>query len=98
MKSEILYTLIHAPVLSEKSMRLAEQANQYVFKVDPKSTKLQIKSAIEKMFDVKVSAIGTVNIKGKVKRTKNRIGKRSDFKKAYVTLAEGQTINITEMQ
>ncbi len=98
MKSEYLYTLIHAPVLSEKSMRLAEQANQYVFKVDKKSTKLQIKSAVEKMFDVKVCAVDTVTLKGKVKRTKNRIGQRSDFKKAYVTLVKGQTINITEMQ
>ncbi len=97
MKSEILYTLIHAPILSEKTMRLADQ-NQYVFKVDIKSTKLQIKSAVEKMFDVKVAAVGTATLLGKVKRTKNRIGKRSDFKKAYVTLAEGQTINITEMQ
>jgi large subunit ribosomal protein L23 len=98
MKSENLYTLIHAPILSEKTMRLAEQANQYVFKVDKKSTKLQIRSAIEKMFDVKVAAVGTATLKGKVKRTKNRLGKRSDFKKAYVTLVAGQTINITEMQ
>lgn len=98
MKSEILYTLIQAPIMSEKTMRLAESANQYVFKVDIKSTKLQIKSAIEKMFDVKVTAVGTATLLGKVKRTKNRIGKRSDFKKAYVTLAKGQTINITEMQ
>lgn len=98
MKSEILYTLIHAPILSEKSMRLAEQTNQYVFKVDLKSTKLQIKSAIEKMFDVKVAGVSTATLKGKVKRTKQRLGKRSDFKKAYVTLAEGQKINITEMQ
>lgn len=98
MKSENLFTLIKAPILSEKTMRLAEQANQYVFKVDLKSTKLQIKSAVEKMFDVKVAAVGTATIPGKVKRTKNRLGKRSDFKKAYVTLAEGQTINITEMQ
>ncbi len=98
MKSEILYTLIQAPILSEKTMRLAEQANQYVFKVDKKSTKLQIRSAVEKMFDVKVTAVGTATLKGKVKRTKNRIGKRSDFKKAYVTLVAGQTINITEMQ
>jgi large subunit ribosomal protein L23 len=97
MKSEILYTLIHAPILSEKTMRLADQ-NQYVFKVDIKSTKLQIRSAVEKMFDVKVAAVGTATLQGKVKRTKNRLGKRSDFKKAYVTLAEGQTINITEMQ
>lgn len=98
MKSENLYTLIHAPILSEKTMRLAEQANQYVFKVDKRSTKLQIRSAIEKMFDVKVAAVGTANLQGKVKRTKNRLGKRSDFKKAYVTLVAGQTINITEMQ
>lgn len=98
MKSENLYQLIQAPILSEKTMRLAEQANQYVFKVDKRSTKLQIRSAIEKMFEVKVAAVGTATIKGKVKRTKNRIGKRSDFKKAYVTLVAGQTINITEMQ
>lgn len=98
MKFENLYTLIQAPVLSEKSMRLAEEANQYVFKVEKKSTKLEIKQAVEKMFNVTVNAVCTTNMLGKVKRTKNRIGKRSDFKKAYVTLAAGQTINITEMQ
>ncbi len=98
MRIENLYTLIHAPVLSEKTMRIAEKSNQYAFKVDKRSTKIEIKQAIEKAFDVKVDAVRTVNIQGKVKRTKNQLGKRSDFKKAYVTLAAGQSINITEMQ
>jgi large subunit ribosomal protein L23 len=98
MKFENLYTLIHAPVLSEKTMRLSEGANQYVFKVDIKSTKPQIRNAVEKMFDVKVISVCTSTTMGKVKRTRNNLGKRSDFKKAYVTLAQGQTINITEMQ
>jgi large subunit ribosomal protein L23 len=66
-----------------------------VFKVRKDATKPQIKSAVEALFDVKVTAVNTLNVKGKVKRFRGRVGKRDDVKKAVVTLAEGQKIDVT---
>lgn len=93
MNQERLYKVIVAPVISEKSTRVAELANQVVFKVANTATKKEVAAAVEKMFDVKVNGVQTLNMKGKTKRTRFGLGKRNDWKKAYVTLAEGQEID-----
>lgn len=77
--------VIIEPVISEKSYGLLEQ-NQYTFLVDPRSNKTEIKIAVEKIFDVKVTNVNTINRKGKRKRTRTGFGKRKDTKRAIVTL------------
>ncbi len=94
MKQERLYDIILAPVITEKSQRISEQ-NQVVFRVRQDATKPEIKEAVQTLFGVKVEAVNTLNVKGKVKRFRGTIGKRSDFKKAIVTLGEGQSIDVT---
>lgn len=94
MNEARLYEIIVAPVLTEKSQRISEM-NQVVFRVRTDATKPEIKVAVEKLFSVKVDAVNTLNVKGKVKMFRGRRGKRSDFKKAVVTLAEGQKIDVT---
>ncbi|KAB8313994.1 50S ribosomal protein L23 [Tolypothrix campylonemoides VB511288] len=89
-----LYSIIRAPRVSEKTARLQEVSNQYVFEVATDATKADIKQAVEKLFDVKVEAVNVVNVKGKNKAFKFRMGRRGDWRKAYVTLAEGQTIDV----
>ena len=88
------YDVIVSPVITEKATALSEQ-NKVVFKVRPDATKPQIKEAVEKLFDVKVKSVNTVVTKGKVKMFRGTRGQRSDVKKAVVTLAEGQTIDVT---
>ena len=88
------YDIILAPVITEKATLLSEK-NQVVFKVRPDATKPQIKAAVEALFNVKVTAVNTMNVKGKVKRFRGRVGKRPDVKKAIVTLAEGARIDVT---
>ncbi len=88
------YDIIVAPVITEKATLLSEK-NQVVFKVRPDATKPQIKAAVEALFNVKVTAVNTMNVKGKVKRFRGRPGKRPDIKKAIVTLAEGARIDVT---
>lgn len=85
--------VIKAPVITEKSGTLA-QNNQYVFKVDPRSNKTEIKLAIEKIFNVKVESIRTVNVKPKKRRVGRYTGLTKRTKKAIVTLAEGQQIEL----
>ena len=89
------YDVILAPHITEKSTLLSEQ-NGVVFKVANDATKPQIKEAVEALFEVKVVGVNTIVQKGKSKRWKGRPYKRSDTKKAIVTLAEGQSIDITE--
>jgi len=93
MNVERLTKVIVGPVVAEKASRVAEQHNQVVLKVLPNANKLEIKHAVEHMFDVKVASVTTTNVKGKVKRTGRIMGKRSDWKKAYVTLVDGSDIN-----
>ncbi|MDC9725582.1 MAG: 50S ribosomal protein L23 [Gammaproteobacteria bacterium] len=93
MNVERLTKVIVGPVVAEKASRVAEQNNQVVLKVLPNANKLEIKHAVEQMFDVKVASVTTTNVKGKVKRTGRIMGKRSDWKKAYVTLVDGADIN-----
>jgi len=95
---ERLMTVLVAPHVSEKSAIVAEKANQIVFRVRRDSTKLEIKAAVEFMFEVKVDAVRVVNVVGKAKRFGGRPGRRSDFKKAYVSLAEGQSIDFAGVE
>ena len=94
MNDAKLYDVIRAPRVSEKTARLQEVSNQYVFEVATDATKADIKVAIEKLFDVKVEAVNVLNVKGKGKAFKNRAGRRGDWRKAYVKLADGQSIDV----
>ena len=93
MREERLLQVLVAPHVSEKSTTAAETNNTVVFKVATTATKAEIKAAVEKLFEVQVKGVRTVNVKGKTKRTGMRVGKRSDWKKAYVTLQEGSDID-----
>jgi large subunit ribosomal protein L23 len=93
MNQERIMKVLIAPVVSEKSTRLADANRQFVFKVVKDASKPEIRKAVELMFDVKVDAVQVTNVKGKIKRSGSRLGKRSDWKKAFVTLAEGHDIN-----
>lgn len=88
-----MHRLILAPIVSEKSTRALETGNQVVFRVLKDAAKPEIKFAVEKLFNVKVTDVRTLNVKGKNKGGQKSPGRRSDWKKAYVTLAEGQTID-----
>ncbi len=88
------YDVIVAPHITEKATLLSEN-NAVVFRVAPEATKPQIKAAVEALFDVKVKGVNTLTQKGKTKRWKGRPYKRTDVKKAVVTLAEGQSIDVT---
>ncbi|GEN99761.1 50S ribosomal protein L23 [Novosphingobium sediminis] len=88
------YDVIVAPHITEKATLLSEH-NAVVFKVAGKATKTEIKAAVEALFDVKVTKVNTLNQEGKTKRWKGSPYKRSDFKKAVVTLAPGQSIDVT---
>lgn len=92
-QQERLYKVLLAPVVSEKAAMASELANQVVFKVLVSSTKAEVKAAVEKLFDVSVVDVKTLKVKGKTKRTRNGLGQRSDWKKAYVRLADGQDID-----
>ena len=89
-----LYDFILAPLITEKAT-LASEHNQVMFRVPLKSTKPEIKRAIETLFKVSVTAVNTLITKGKKKRFRGRMGQRSDVKKAIVTLAAGQSIDVT---
>ena len=88
------YDVIRKPVITEKAT-MASEANAVVFEVSMSANKPQIKEAIEALFDVKVKAVNTTITKGKTKRFRGQLGTRNDVKKAYVTLEEGNTIDVT---
>jgi large subunit ribosomal protein L23 len=94
LSREAMYTIIRSPHITEKSTMLSEK-NQVVFRVALDATKPEIRAAVEGLFGVKVMAVNTLIQKGKTKRFRGRQGVRSDVKKAFVTLAEGQTIDFT---
>lgn len=94
MSSIELAKIIEAPVVSEKGAIVADKHNQFVFKVKKTATKLQIKRAVELMFNVKVDSVRVLNVEGKIKRFGRTLGKRSDWKKAYVKLESGQSIEL----
>ena len=87
--------IIKEPEITEKSTRLSQEENKYVFKVDSKATKDQIKEAIETIFKVKVVGISTINAKTKKKRVGRYTGRTNRYKKAVVKLADGQSIELS---
>ena len=89
-------TIIRRPLITEKGTQLRETGNQYVFEVDRLASKHQIKEAVQKLFKVQVDQVKTLNIRGKVKRVGRSLGKRPNWKKAYVTLKAGSTIEFFE--
>jgi large subunit ribosomal protein L23 len=91
---ERMYDILLAPVITEKATRLSEH-NQVAFRVLVDATKPEIKAAVEGVFGVKVLSVNTITVKGKKKLFRGRPGQRSDYKKAMVTLAEGQSIDVT---
>lgn len=88
------HDIIHAPVVSEKSYDLIEHQNAYTFEVDPRSNKEEIRDAVATVFDVTVLRVNTMNRRGKRKRYGNKFGKRKDVKRAVVTLAPGDSIDL----
>ena len=86
--------IIKAPLITEKSASLGQERGQYVFKVDPRANKTEIKLAIEKIFSVKVTEVRTLNVKPKKRKVGRYAGLTNRSKKAIVTLAEGQTIEL----
>mgnify|MGYP001225871343 FL=1 len=94
LSQERMYELICSPIITEKSTIISEY-NQVSFRVPLEATKPEIRAAVEGLFDVKVKAVNTIVQKGKVKRFRGHLGKRSDFKKAIVTLVDGDSIDIT---
>ena len=93
MNQERLMKVLVAPVVSEKSTRIADANRQFVFKVVKDASKPEVRKAVELMFDVKVNSVQITNMRGKTKRHGQNIGRRADWKKAYVTLAEGHDID-----
>jgi len=93
MNEELLYQVLLAPYMSEKSTRLADKHKQFTFEVRRDANKKIIKQAVEKMFDVKVESVTVLNNTGKKKTYGRRLGKRADTKKAYVRLKSGFDID-----
>lgn len=94
-KRIILSQVLLSPIVSEKSTIATEKNNHFVFRVQKMATKIEIKEAVEIMFDVQVEAVKVLNVKGKVKRFGGVLGKRSGWKKAYVNLKSGQDIDFS---
>jgi large subunit ribosomal protein L23 len=90
------HQIIRRPLVTEKSTQQKEKNNQYAFEVDPKANKIEIQSAVERLFKVKVSQVRTCSVLGKVKRLGRKYGKRADWKKAIITLKEGDRIDFFE--
>ena len=90
-----IYEVLRRPIETEKSRYQNAKLHQYVFEVDGRATKPQIKEAVEKLFDVKVKSVNTHIRKGKVKAFKGTVGEQSEVKRAVVTLEEGHTIDVT---
>jgi large subunit ribosomal protein L23 len=89
-----MYNIIHRPVITEKATNASEH-NQVIFRVPLDATKREVKAAVEGLFNVKVEAVNTIRVKGKLKRFRGRVGRRSDYKKAIVRLAEGSRVDVT---
>ncbi|QIB50678.1 MULTISPECIES: 50S ribosomal protein L23 [Pseudomonas] len=98
MNQERIFKVLLGPHVSEKATVLADSKNQFVFKVENTATKLEIKKAVEQLFNVKVKTVSTLNVKGKTKRTVRGLGKRNDWKKAYVSLQPGQDIDFASAE
>ncbi len=95
MNQERVFKVLVGPHISEKATVLADSKGQFVFKVATDATKLEIKKAVETLFGVKVARVTTLNVKGKTKRTVRGLGKRNDWKKAYIARQPGQDLDFT---
>lgn len=95
MNQERVFKVLLGLHVSEKATVLADSKKQFVFKVATDATKLEIKKAVESLFDVKVAAVNTLNVQGKTKRTARGLGKRNDWKKAYIALQPGQDLDFS---
>src|SRR5262245_5062083 len=89
------FTILLAPHFSEKVAGLTDESNQYAFKVARDATKPEIKAAVESIFSVTVANVSTMNVRGKEKRTQRGVSRKNHWKKAYVRLAPGQSIDLT---
>ena len=89
------YTIVLNPLISEKGTFLSQKENKVIFKVDAKANKVEIRKALEALYPVKVTGINTVNVKGKPKRLRYQLGRTSNWKKAIITLREGDKIEFT---
>jgi large subunit ribosomal protein L23 len=89
-----MYDLIRSPVITEKATNVSEY-DQVIFRVPLTATKREVRAAIEGLFNVEVRAVNTIRVMGKLKRFRGRLGRRSDYKKAIVTLGSGQRIDVT---
>lgn len=94
MSATNLYEVLRSPLVSEKTARVQERANQYVFEVASGATKADVKAAVERLFNVKVQSVQVVNTRGKTKAFRGRLGTRQGVRKAYVRLGEGQAIDL----
>ncbi|MFW5980796.1 MAG: 50S ribosomal protein L23 [Halanaerobiaceae bacterium] len=90
------HDIIIRPIISEQSMELMESNNTYAFEVAKTANKIEIRKAIEEIFEVEIENVNTMNMKGKKRRLGRNEGKRPDWKKAYVKLAEGENIEVYE--
>lgn len=95
-ESARLRKLLKRPLITEKSVKLQETVNTFAFEVAREANKVEIKRAIETIFDVKVEGVRIVTMRGKMKRLGRFVGQRSSWKKAFVTLAQGQTLELFE--
>jgi large subunit ribosomal protein L23 len=94
MNKNRLYQVLLAPRVTEKTTRVGEESNQYVFRVVKDANKSEVRNAVEMLFDVSVESVRIVNVKGKNKSFRMRPGRRSDWKKAYVRVQDGQVIDL----
>ena len=97
MNAERVFQILLGPHVSEKAAIVAEQGNQYVFKVALDASKIEIKTSVEQLFNVKVDDVQTLRVKGKTKRTRFGMSKRPSWKKAYVRLEQGQEIDFASL-
>ena len=93
MNPERIYTVLREPHFTEKVSILGEKANQYAFKVATDAAKAEIREAVETLFNVTVQKVTTANVKGKVKRNARGLSRKKNWKKAYITVAEGQELD-----
>lgn len=93
MNKDRLYQILLSPCVTEKTAKVGDESNQYVFQVAVDANKAEVRAAVENLFEVNVESVRIVNVKGKSKSFRMRPGKRNDWKKAYVRVQEGQTLD-----
>lgn len=98
MNQERLYKVLLSPYTTEKSVQVADKLKQITFKVASNATKIEVKTSVEKLFNVAVDSVRILNVQGKVKRFKQREGKKRGFRKAIVALKAGHDINLAEFE